>query len=317
MQQKIQLAPMLGLTDAVFINILHREIGGYQEMFLPYMVACSTSPIRESVLIRRLDQLDRQIDIVPQLLSNDSEGFLHYANLLYDLGYKKVNWNLGCPQPFVTNRGRGAGLLRNPDMIKTLLDQIIPNLKPILSIKTRLGYYSTDESIKLVELFNEYPIGELIIHARTAIQQYKGEPDQNAFINVAKMCKIPLVYNGNIICLNQAGNIINNYPDLSGIMVGRGAFINPFVGLELNEIFLTQQEKTARLKVFYQALFNEYKQRSKTEAGFLNHFKELWGLFSQSFENGESLIKKLLIINNLDEFEVETDRIFGEYKLII
>jgi tRNA-dihydrouridine synthase B len=317
MQFNVQLAPMLGLTDPVFMNILHKEIGGYNEMFIPYMLASSGSPVRPQILVKRLNPYNKQISLVPQLLSNDAPGFLHFANLLFDLGYKKVNWNMGCPQPFVTNRGRGAGMLLDKNKISRLLDEVMPQLKPRLSIKTRLGFYSTSESLELIDIFNRYPVDELIIHARTATQQYQGYPGIEAFIEMSEKSTIQLVYNGNIVLPDHALAIADRTPGLCTFMIGRGAFINPFIGLELNGLKMSNEDKKTKLISFYQTLFEAYHKITKSEAGLLNHFKELWASFSQSFEDGNRIFNQLKTIDDLRVFNKTAMDIITEKKLII
>jgi len=50
----------------------------------------------------------------------------------------------------VAKKERGSGLLPYPEKIVTLLEKIMPRLKIELSIKTRLGYYQTQEILTLL-----------------------------------------------------------------------------------------------------------------------------------------------------------------------
>ncbi len=40
----------------------------------------------------------------------EPDDFSAVANIIYDLGYETVNWNLGCPYKMVANKQRGSGL---------------------------------------------------------------------------------------------------------------------------------------------------------------------------------------------------------------
>jgi len=44
-----------------------------------------------------LPENNKGMNIVPQILTNDSEGFITLSGKLQQLGYNEVNLNLGCP----------------------------------------------------------------------------------------------------------------------------------------------------------------------------------------------------------------------------
>ena len=141
----VQLAPLLGLIDAPFMNAI-AEVGGFDEIFAPYMLADERSIPKPQVITRRFSEIGKHVNLVPQLLSNNANAFVAMANILYDLGYQKVNWNMGCPIKFVVEKGRGAALLHNLQQLERLLDDTIGRLKPELSVKIRLGFDSPDAS---------------------------------------------------------------------------------------------------------------------------------------------------------------------------
>lgn len=195
----LQLAPMQAMTDIFFMNTFHDLFGGFTEMMPPYIQASAKSPIKSQTLKRIFRYANPDITIVPQLLSNDAEGFVHVANSLYELGYKKINWNLGCPYPVVTKKMRGAGLIPHPDVINNILDKLDTELLPKLSVKIRLGLNHENELFDLVNVFNQHKIAEIIIHPRTADQKYEGEPKLSVFEEIYTQFNAPVIYNGNIV----------------------------------------------------------------------------------------------------------------------
>lgn len=303
----IQLAPMLGLVDTPYMNALAR-VGGFDEMFAPYMVADDNSLAKPSVVQRRFADIDATVNLVPQLLSNSASAFVYFANLLFDLGYSKVNWNMGCPQPFVVARNRGASLLKNLDFLKMLLEQTLPQLKPSLSVKIRLGYASADEFQSIVEALNQFELCELIVHARTAEQQYEGFADKSTFVNVASKSSNPVVYNGDIVRATDVLNI--GIPNLKGYMIGRGAIANPFVGLQIKG-----QQQTSTLKDFCIDVQERYIQEKGQKS--LNRLKELWVHFSKAFACSEEVFAKIKPIGDVQDFESAVEQIFERYQLAI
>lgn len=47
---------------------------------------------------------NKGMNIVPQILTNDSEGFIITARKLQQLGYNEINLNLGCPAGTVVSK---------------------------------------------------------------------------------------------------------------------------------------------------------------------------------------------------------------------
>lgn len=315
MTKFLQLAPMQAMTDIIFMNTYHTIFGGFTEMMAPYLLASKVSPMKVNRLQNYFSDLNEGITLIPQLLSNDPEAFLYYSNTLFDAGFEKINWNLGCPFPFVTKKQRGAGLLPFPDKIADILDKVMPNLKPQLSIKIRLGLYEQDEIFPLIDILNHHNIVETIIHPRTAAQKYEGSADKEFFKEIYPKFNMPIVYNGDIIYKEQVEELELELTDIKGYMIGRGAFINPFITQQLNGIEHDHDTKIKMFGEFYYTLHNHYKERTITDEGFLGRMKDLWFYFSQSFEKGDSYLFALKTINEIGVFETAVSNIFASGKI--
>lgn len=313
----LQLAPMQAMTDIFFMNTYHQMFGGFNEMMTPYLVASSESPIKVQNLNKYFAEIDGNINITPQLLSNDPDGFLHYAHLLQNLGFKKVNWNLGCPFPFVTRKQRGSGLLPFPERIEEILEKIMPELKTKLSVKIRLGLHHKTEILPIIDILNHFNVDEVIVHPRTAEQKYEGTADQEFFAEIYPKFNMPVVYNGDIRFKKQVFDMQKRFPHLKGYMIGRGAFINPFITNQVNGLEIPEKEKLEKFSQFYFALHHHYKTKTTNDIGFLSRMKEMWWYFSQSFNKGESYLFALKTINDVQVFEEAVQNIFTSGKLKI
>lgn len=305
----VQLAPMLGLIDAPFMNAI-AEVGGFDEIFAPYMLADERSMPKPQVLARRFSGISKSVNLVPQLLSNNADAFVAIANILNDLGYPKVNWNMGCPIKFVVSKNRGAALLRDLENLERLLDSAIGRLKPKLSVKIRIGFSSPDEFPAIIEVFNKFKLNELIVHARTAEQQYGGEPYRQAFIESAGNSLNPIVYNGDIKTAADTTDIV--LPNLKGFMIGRGAIVNPYIGLQIKNLPINN---AMPFRQFVADIAEWYANHSASSC--LSRQKELWKYFSQAFENPTGVFDRLKSIDNSELFKSIVDKIFDNYKLMI
>ena len=99
-------------------------------------------------------------------MSNQAESFLHTVEKLKVYGYEEVNLNLGCPSKTVVSKGRGSGFLADPDGLDRFLDEIFKKCDVKISIKTRIGKDDPEEFARLLDIYNQYPVEELIIHPR-------------------------------------------------------------------------------------------------------------------------------------------------------
>ena len=103
---------------------------------------------------------------VPQILTRNADDFLRTANQLKEYGYQEVNLNLGCPSKTVVTKGCGAGFLARPEELEQFLDRIYSKTDMKISVKTRLGMENAEEFPRLMEIYNRFPMEELIIHPR-------------------------------------------------------------------------------------------------------------------------------------------------------
>lgn len=289
---------MLGLIDAPFMNAI-AEVGGFDEIFAPYMLADERSIPKPQVITRRFSEIGKHVNLVPQLLSNNANAFVAMANILYDLGYPKVNWNMGCPIKFVVEKGRGAALLRDLDNLERLLGSTVERLKPELSVKIRIGFSSPDEFPAIIEVFNKIKLNELIVHARTAEQQYGGEPYRQAFIESAGNSLNPIVYNGDIACAAEANICL---PNLKGYMIGRGAIANPSIGLQIKGL---STDNVPTFRQFATEITHWYCARNS-----LNRLKELWKYFAKALDKPDEIFAKLQKINDSKEFCETVESLF-------
>jgi len=123
----------------------------------------SDARLKDKHLKDVLPDNNQAMPVIPQILGNKAEDFILLAKRLFDLGYETVNWNLGCPFPMVAKKKRGSGLLPYPQKIEAFLEATIPAIPNRLSIKARLGRKKTDEILTLLQIFNRYPLDEVII----------------------------------------------------------------------------------------------------------------------------------------------------------
>lgn len=286
------LAPMQGLTEVLFRRV-------YEECF-PSAIPLAVSPFislthnlhfsTDNAQIRDvLPENNRgSIPVIPQLLGKEPEEFVFISNYLFDLGYPEVNWNIGCPMRKVTGKHRGCGILPYPDEVRALLDAVMPRLKGKLSVKTRIGLKNKEEIFHIIPVLNDYPLASVTVHPRLGRQQYTGVPDLETFAEVLPLLKAPVIYNGDICTVADAQRILDRFPQVTDLMVGRGILYNPALPLEMNGW------PAVDTRIFVRRLMEEIRTTLPTEESIMRKTKEYWSLLWKSLPISEMEARKVL-----------------------
>ena len=322
---RIYAAPMEGITGYIYRNAHFRWFGGVDRYFTPFIVPGKKRGFRSRELNDILPAHNEGVPVTPQILTNDSEDFLHTAAILRDYGYEEVNLNLGCPSAPVVSRKRGSGLLAYPDELNRLLEQIFDGTDIKISVKTRLGKDSTDGVFELMEIYRQYPLSELIIHPRTQKDFYRGRPDRELFgelldewkkeasagsgnepeANRGRGC--PVCYNGDIFTEDDYRRLAQEFPQADAVMLGRGAITDP--GL-IRRIRTGEKTDRKRLRAFCGEVLEEYREIFGEDRNALFRMKELWVYMAALFPGREKEMKKIRKSSGLAEYNAAVDAVF-------
>jgi tRNA-dihydrouridine synthase len=296
------LAPLRGFTDVVFRNVFQSHFRGLEEAVAPFVPSIKGCRIKPSHLRDLVPADNRLLPVVPQVLSNDPDAFICLANALYDLGYGEINWNLGCPYPMVAKKMRGSGLLPHPDIIDRLLDKTLHGFPGRLSVKTRLGRFSTDEMERFIPVFNRYPLARVIVHPRTAAQMYTGTVDLAAFGSCLASLSHPVVYNGDINDLSMFQALESRFPSVSGWMLGRGLIADPFLAEMIHGKARSIGDRQARFTHFHDDLLDGYCRRLAGPGHVLDRMKGFWRYFAAERPDGPQILKRIRKTESLSRY---------------
>lgn len=308
----LYLAPLQGMTDRIYRNLFPLYFKGVDLAVAPFLSA--TKSIKPGSLLRDCspDQ-NSGIPTIPQILSSGPDDFTRLANALFDIGYVEVNWNLGCPFSMVVKKGRGAGMLCYPERIEAFLEKAFPSLKPKLSIKLRLGLKDPDDILRLLPIFNRFPLHELIIHPRTGAQMYEGNVDLDRFGKCLDLSQHSVVYNGDVTTVETYEQLAGRFGSVHRWMIGRGLLGNPFLAEEIKDhIEKPYDEKVQILRAFHDHLFAEYSQILSGPAHITNKMKEFWTYSGSFLKDREKIRKQINKTHHRDAYIDAVHKIFEE-----
>lgn len=307
---KLYAAPMEGLTGYIWRRAQREMFGGVDKYFTPFL-----SPNGNLTFQRKeLDEVTQgERDTVPQLLTNRGDYFVWAARELYAMGYREVNFNLGCPSGTVTAKHKGAGLLAYPEELERCLDEIFGTLPEMrVSIKTRIGRNDPAEWPRLLDIYARYPVAELIVHPRLQKEFYRGVVHRDAFdAALARRQEVP-VYNGDLFTAADVAAFCRQYPQVDAVMVGRGLMADPALGRRLRGgAPASRQELTA----FHDRLLADYRQRLSGDTPVLHRMRELWNYLSGSFERTERELKAIRKAKTVAEYLPAAQRLLQDCPL--
>ncbi|MBK6966089.1 MAG: tRNA-dihydrouridine synthase family protein [Bacteroidales bacterium] len=312
----IYFAPFQGITTHIFRNVYAKHFTGVDKLYTPYYSNFEPGHPLSAVKMKSLsNQSESGIEVVPQVLSKDADEILWLAKVCEQLGFKELNWNLGCPYPQVANKKRGSGILPYPEMVDEILEKVMRDINISFSVKCRLGYHSTDEIKDLIPVFNRYPISELTIHARIGKQLYAGQPNLEVFgLNVGSF-SAPLVYNGDIFSPADYQRFNARFPDIRLFMVGRGVLYDPFLP-SLIKGFDQPDQPLTEIRSFIDELYTTYRTEREDNPSVLNAMKEYWAYLAESFDEPVRVFRKVRKAKSFIDYEEAIEHIFGNYKWV-
>lgn len=310
---KYYLAPMEGITGHVYRNAYKKYFDNIDKYFTPFIVPNQSLSLKTKELRDLLPENNLGLNIVPQILTNDAEGFILTANKLKQLGYDEINLNLGCPAGTVVSKKRGSGFLAFKDELDKFLDEIYKTCDIKISVKTRLGKDSPEEFYKLIEIYNKYPLEELIIHPRTREDFYGNTPNLKIFEEALTLSKHSICYNGDIFTASNYNDIVDKFKEIDKVMLGRGILANPgLIGEIKGNKFLTKET----LKDFHDELFENYTILLNEDKNAMYRMKELWGYMSHIFTNNKKYYKKIKKAQKAKDYKEAVSRLFEEQEII-
>ena len=303
------MAPLEGITGYIYRNAYSTYFPKFDKYFTPFL---SPHGAKEQLTHREKQDIDPAhnagLFVVPQILANKSAEFIRVAKELQGLGYEEINLNLGCPSGTVVSKYKGAGFLAKPEELRIFLEEIFEALDMKISVKTRIGVEKTEEFEVLLEIFNQFPLEELIIHPRLRTEYYKGIPHREVYHEAADKTQLPLCYNGDLWSRQDVLKLQEQEPATNCVMMGRGVLANP--GL-LQQIKTGEMPSKETIRAFHDKLYAGYCEVMPGKMPVLCKMKEVWSYMGPLFTGwDEKNAKKIRKCNQLSEYELVTRQIF-------
>lgn len=288
---KLSFAPMEGISTYIYRHLHSSIFGGVEEYFAPFIAPDSRGAFKASALRDILPENNRDTVLIPQLLVNRPEPFIHVAGELAAMGYREVNLNIGCPSATVVAKHKGSGMLLDPAGLDACLKEIFSRSPLAVSIKTRMGLESTREFLPILDIYKKYPLKRLIVHARARSGMYKSPVDVPGFLSALEGCPWPVWYNGNIFSPESPRELGLAGSSPAGLMLGRGAVADPALARLLRG---GPALEARELREFHDRLLSAYLAAGYDGRAAMARLKELWFYMLCKFPDSRRESKALL-----------------------
>lgn len=297
------LAPMLDVTDVAFREMFAKYAP--PDVFWTEFVSCDglCSSGKEK-LLPMLGYTERQRPIVAQIFGATPEHFYRTAILVRELGFDGIDINMGCPDRAVERQGAGAALINNPKLAQEIVLETKRGAGRLpVSVKTRLGFNRDTMEEWLPYLFEGEPAA-ITIHARTRKEMSKVPARWDRIADAVALrdgyfsgirSKPFIIGNGDVASLKEAEEkALETGAD--GVMIGRGAFGNPWFFSRSSRSVSPSKKLTALLEhtvIFEKRFGNSNLDRSSSIKNFdimKKHFKA----YASGFNGAKEMRIKLM-----------------------
>jgi nifR3 family TIM-barrel protein len=269
---------------------------------------------RYSVKSRRmLFYHEEERPITAQLFGSDPLRLAQATQMVEDLGFDAIDFNLGCPANKVVKGCGGSALLRDLKLLAELLRTIRSATSMPFTIKIRAGWSEKEMvALEVGKMAEDLGVNAITLHPRTRVQGFSGKADWHLIGELKALLRIPVIGNGDIQTPEDALRM-QVQTGCDGVMVGRGALSNPWIFRQILELEngLPQTEPDVRakyqlIKDYFQLLFNE------ETAGAIGRMKQFASWFTHAVPFGASLRKSIYESKTESEVLLRIEEFFAD-----
>jgi tRNA-dihydrouridine synthase B len=237
----VLLAPMSGITDAPFRQLCMN----FGAALAATEMTTAGRGLWDSETSRRRRDFSGMGGIrAVQIAGSEADQMARAARDAVAQGAQIIDINLGCPAKKVCRKYAGSALLKDEELVRRILTEVVDAVPVPVTVKMRTGWRPENRNgVAIARLAEAVGIRALAVHGRTRECAYKGEAEYETIRNIKSAVSIPVFANGDIETPQKAADVLR-FTHADGIMIGRGAHGQPWL-FEQMSIFLQKKVHVA------------------------------------------------------------------------
>ncbi len=251
-KHRVVLAPMAGVTDAVFRQICRQYGASYT---LSEMVASKKNLRNSKKSATRHANLSDPEPRAIQLIGTNPAELADAAKWQVSQGAQIIDLNLGCPAKKVCHVSAGSALMSDPVRVADIFEAVTSAVSVPVTVKMRTGTdLNNKNALQIALLAQEKGLKAITIHGRTRTDKFQGQAEYDTIKTVKQAIELPVIANGDI-CNPKQAQFVLKYTAADGIMIGRAAQGYPWIFREINHYLKTGRKHIpATLNEFYSTM---------------------------------------------------------------
>ena len=305
------LAPMAGVSEPPFRRI-SRRLGADVVLSEFLNAEAIRRRITSTLEGAEFDEVERPIGIL--IYGAHADAMAHAAALVTEhYAPDFIDINFGCPVKKVVQRNGGSGCLRDMNTVDDIIRACVAATHLPVTVKTRSGWSEESrDPVGIALRMQDAGATAFTLHARTRTQMFTGKANWDDIACVVEALDVPVIGNGDVVTAEDALRM-HEHTGCAGIMIGRGAFGNPWLFRDARALLNGEAKPAAPDVAERFAVALEHARLALRLQGNTRHtmieFRKHFGWYTKGMHAATALRGKLFQVESL----VEAEQIFADY----